>query len=81
MHGSSVVAGIGETRYYKRGESPDSEFKLACEAIRRAADDAGIDVHARIDGEAILLAQSENEIRFRNEIGGVEGACAIGKEQ
>ena len=30
MHGSAVVAGIGETTYYKRGGSPQSEFGLAC---------------------------------------------------
>src|SRR5919199_2234473 len=37
-----AIAGIGETMYYKRGAAPVSEFALACEAIMRAADDAGV---------------------------------------
>ena len=41
MHGSAAVAGIGESPYYKRGESPYTEFQLACIAIRRAVEDAG----------------------------------------
>ncbi|HKV55023.1 MAG TPA: hypothetical protein VJN94_10300, partial [Candidatus Binataceae bacterium] len=44
-----AIVGIGETKYYKRGQAPQSEFRLACEAIRKAADDAGIDVRD-IDG-------------------------------
>ena len=56
MHGSAVVVGIGETQYYKRGEAPQSEFALACEAIRRAADDAGIDVRD-IDGIVSYMDQ------------------------
>src|SRR5258708_12905016 len=44
-----AIVGIGETKYYKRGQAPVSEFRLACEAIIKAADDAGIDVRD-IDG-------------------------------
>src|SRR5882724_427263 len=46
-----VVAGIGETTYFKHGKSPDPEFKLALMAILRACEDAGIDPH-EIDGFA-----------------------------
>jgi acetyl-CoA acetyltransferase len=45
----AAVIGVGETTYYKRGQAPVSEFRLACEAIIKAADDAGIDVRD-IDG-------------------------------
>ena len=38
MHGSAAVAGIGESTYYKRGESPHTEFQLACMAIQRAVE-------------------------------------------
>jgi hypothetical protein len=38
MHGSAAIAGIGESIYYKRGESPHTEFQLACIAIRRAVE-------------------------------------------
>jgi len=44
-----AIVGVGETKYYKRGQAPVSEFRLACEAIIKAADDAGIDVRD-IDG-------------------------------
>lgn len=44
-----AIVGIGETKYYKRGQAPVSEFQLACEAITKAAEDAGIDVR-EIDG-------------------------------
>ena len=36
MQGEAVVAGVGESAYYERGQSPDSEFRLGCEAIRNA---------------------------------------------
>ena len=49
IKGKAAIVGIGETTYYKRGGSPVSEFRLACEAILKAAADAGIDVRD-IDG-------------------------------
>ena len=49
MHGSAAVAGIGESTYYKRGESPHTEFQLACIAIQRAVEDAGLEL-ADVDG-------------------------------
>src|SRR5216684_3639703 len=44
-----AIVGLGETKYYRRGQAPVSEFRLACEAIIKAANDAGIDVRD-IDG-------------------------------
>src|SRR4051812_37673890 len=43
----AAVAGIGQTKYAKN--MGRTEFDLACEAIRAACDDAGIDV-GQIDG-------------------------------
>ena len=43
LRGKVAIAGIGETRYYKHGQSSDSEFALALQAILRACADAGID--------------------------------------
>src|SRR5229473_3607795 len=63
-----AIAGLGETIYYKRGSAPVSEFRLALEAIQRAADDAGIPVTA-IDG----IASYSND---RND--SVRGATALG---
>jgi acetyl-CoA acetyltransferase len=51
LRGRVAVAGIGETRYYKHGQSPVPEFRLALEAILAACVDAGIDP-ADIDGFA-----------------------------
>ena len=39
IRGKVCVAGIGETTYYKRGQSPHAEFKLALDAIINAAED------------------------------------------
>src|SRR5579875_589601 len=44
-----AIVGVGETKYYKRGQAPVPEFLLACEAISKAAQDAGISVK-EIDG-------------------------------
>jgi acetyl-CoA acetyltransferase len=49
MHGSSAVVGVGESAYYVRGRAPDSEFQLACTAIRNAVEDAGLSL-ADVDG-------------------------------
>ena len=51
MRGEVAIIGVGETTYYKRGRSPDAEFKLVIEAILKASADAGIDPR-EIDGFA-----------------------------
>ena len=42
IRGKAAVVGVGETEYFKRGESPDSEFVLALKAIVAACKSAGI---------------------------------------
>ena len=37
IRGKTAVAGIGETTYYKHGQSPDSEFVLVLKAILAAS--------------------------------------------
>ena len=91
LRGRTAVVGIGETTYYKRGQSPDAEFKLALEAIVNACEDAGI--HPReIDGFAsfsndrsdpsqLAAALGCRELRFTNMQwggGGGGGSAAIG---
>lgn len=51
LRGRVAIVGIGETTYYKHGQSPDAEFKLALKAILAACKDAGIDPR-EIDGFA-----------------------------
>lgn len=42
MRGTSAIVGVGESRYYRPGAAPETEFQLACIAIKNAAEDAGI---------------------------------------
>ena len=91
LRGAVAVAGIGETPYYKHGQSPDPEFTLALKAILRACEDAGIAPRA-IDGFAsysndrnepsrIAAALGLPELRFSNMQwggGGGGGAAAVG---
>jgi len=86
-----AVAGIGESKYYKRGQAPVPEFKLAVEAITKAAEDAGIAV-TDIDGfasysddrnSAVRLAAALGlpQLRFANMMwggGGGGGSGAVG---
>jgi acetyl-CoA acetyltransferase len=49
MRGTAAIVGVGESAYYRAGGARESEFQLACIAIRRAAEDAGLRVE-EIDG-------------------------------
>ena len=76
MRGRVAVAGIGETAYYKRGQAPDAEFKLALDAIKTACADAGIDPkdvdgfasysNDRSDPSHLAAALGCKELRFAN---------------
>ena len=91
LRGQVVIAGIGETQYYKHGQSPDSEFKLALQAILAAAKDAGINPkdidgfasysNDRNDPSRLAAALGTKELRFSNmQWGGGGGgvAAAVG---
>ena len=91
LRGRTAVIGIGETQYYKRGQSPHDEFKLALQAIVAACADAGIHP-SEIDGFAsysndrsdpsrLAAALGCRELRFANMQwggGGGGGAAAVG---
>jgi 3-oxoacyl-[acyl-carrier-protein] synthase III len=68
MHHSGAVAGIGESTYYKRGESPHTEFQLACIAIRRAVEDAGLQL-ADVDGFVSFTDQRNTPLRLARALG------------
>lgn len=91
LRGKVAIAGIGETTYYRHGKSPDSEFKLALQAIVRACEDAGISPHDvdgfasyggdRSDGPRLAAALGIKALRFSNMFwgGGGGGVCgAVG---
>ncbi|MEM7077380.1 MAG: acetyl-CoA acetyltransferase [Pseudomonadota bacterium] len=76
MRGQVAVVGVGETEYYKRGQAPDAEFKLALDAIRSACVDADIDPqdvdgfasysNDRSDPSHLAAALGCKELRFSN---------------
>jgi acetyl-CoA acetyltransferase len=91
LRGKTVIAGIGETTYYKHGQSPESEFKLALRAIVNACQDASISPHDidgfasygndRSDAPRLAAALGVKEFRFSNMFwgGGGGGVCgAVG---
>lgn len=90
IRGRTAIVGIGETPYYKRGESPDPERVLCLKAILAAAEDAGLDPR-QIDGFAsysndrndptqLAAALGIRELRFSNMNwggGGGGGSAAV----
>jgi acetyl-CoA acetyltransferase len=91
LRGKVAVAGVGETTYYKHGQSPDPEFVLALKAILAACEDAGINPR-EIDGFAsysndrnepsrLSAALGLPDLKFSNMMwggGGGGGSGAIG---
>jgi len=88
LRGQIAIAGIGETTYYRHGQSPDAEFKLALKAILAACEDAAIDPR-EIDGfssyandrnDPSRLAAALGTRRLRSSLmqwgGGGGGCCA-----
>ena len=63
-----AIVGIGETKYYKRGTAPLPEFRLACEAIIKSAEDAGIAV-TDIDGFASYSNDRNDASRLATALG------------
>ena len=50
------IVGIGETEYTKAGRATRTEFDLACEAVMRAVEDAGLSL-ADVDGLSIYSGE------------------------
>lgn len=91
LRGRTAIVGIGETNYYRHGQAPDAEFKLALQAILAACKDAGINPHDidgfasygndRSEGGRLAAALGIRELRFSNMFwgGGGGGVCgAVG---
>ena len=68
MRGGAVVVGVGESEYYKRGGAPETEFQLAIKAIRRAAEDAGLDL-SQIDGLISYMDDRNDPLRMAAALG------------
>jgi len=88
IRGRASIAGIGETTYYHRGESPDPEFVLVVKAVLDACADAGIEPHEvdgfasysndRNTGARLAAALDLPELRFCNMFWGGGGGGAAG---
>lgn len=68
LRGRVAVIGVGESAYYKRGGSPEPEFKMALRAILAACADAGIDPRA-IDGFASFSDDRNDASRLAAALG------------
>lgn len=64
----AVIAGIGETTYWRWGKADRSELQLACEAILKAAADAGLPPEA-IDGLASYAGDRNEPMRIQDALG------------
>jgi acetyl-CoA acetyltransferase len=91
LRGRTAIVGVGQTPYYKRGTSPDSDVKLALRAIVAACEDAGIDprdvdgfvsyASERSDAPRLMAALGTREVRFPALAwihgGGIPGALGL----
>ncbi len=68
LRGKIAVVGVGETTYYKHGQSPDPEFVLVLKAILAACDDAGINPK-EIDGFCSYSNDRNDPPRLANALG------------
>lgn len=76
LKGKAALVGIGETDYYKHGQSPDAEFKLALKAVLAACRDAGIDPR-EIDGFSSYSNDRSDASRFAAALGVRQLRCAL----
>lgn len=68
IRGKVAVVGLGETPYYKRGQSPDAEFKLALDAVINACRDAQISTKD-VDGFASFSNDRSDPSHLANALG------------
>ena len=68
IRNKTAIIGIGETRYYRHGKSPDSEFQMALEAILLAARDAELDPR-NIDGITSFSNDRNDPPRIASALG------------
>jgi len=66
LGGKAAIAGIGQTEFSK--ESGRSELQLACEAVKAAIDDAGLQP-TDIDGMVTFTMDSSDEIEIARNVG------------
>ena len=68
LKGKVAVVGVGETTYFKHGQSPDPEFVLVLKAILAACEAAGLDPK-EIDGFCSYSNDRNAPPRIANALG------------
>jgi acetyl-CoA acetyltransferase len=66
LSGRTAIAGIGQTEFSK--ESGRTELRLACEAVRAALDDAGVNA-GDVDGLVTFTMDSSEEMEVARNLG------------
>ncbi len=66
LHNAAAIVGIGQTKYSKN--SGVSELSLACEAVRKAIDDAGL-APSQVDGLVTFLMDTSDEVEVARAVG------------
>jgi acetyl-CoA acetyltransferase len=66
LSGMAAIVGIGQTEFSK--ESGRSELQLACEAVKAAIDDAGLQP-GEVDGMVTFTMDSSDEIEIARNVG------------
>jgi acetyl-CoA acetyltransferase len=67
VYKAAVVAGVGESTYYRRGGATETEFQLACIAIRNAVADAGLTM-SDVDGFVSYMDRND-PVRLASALG------------
>src|SRR3970040_2154684 len=88
MKDKVAIVGIGETEYTRWGQIKRSEFQLACEAVLKAIEDAGLTVkdidgicsYANDRNEPTMIAAALGipQLRFSNMVWGGGGGGGSG---
>lgn len=68
LRGQVAVVGVGETTYYRHGQAPEGEFRLALKAVLAACADAGLDPR-ELDGFVSFGAERSESTRLATAIG------------
>jgi acetyl-CoA acetyltransferase len=62
------IAGIGESPYWKAGGATRPEFELACEAVKRAVEDAGLSL-SDVDGLCVYRSERSDPYEMAQALG------------
>src|SRR5919108_5984549 len=68
LRNAASIVGVGETEYCKVGRATASEFELACTAVMRAVEDAGLDL-SDVDGLCTYASERSAPIALAPALG------------